>query len=120
MRVFLIILAVLLFLSLARLLSSNGGVGEVLSLQSRLAELETQVEERQNTNALLKQEVLDLQSGDTALETIARQRLGMVAKDEVFVQLLELKPSNIAAPSPDQSATPVIENPQPISRIHND
>ncbi|HEY9016905.1 FtsB family cell division protein [Thiomicrospira sp.] len=120
MRVFLIILTVLLFLSLARLLSSNGGLGELLSLQSRLAEIETQVETRQNTNALLKQEVLDLQSGDTAIETIARQRLGMVAEGEVFVQLLELKPSNIVAPSPDQSATPVIENPQPINRIVTD
>lgn len=120
MRVFLIILTVLLFLSLARLLSSNGGLGEFLSLQSRLAEIETQVETRQNTNALLKQEVLDLQSGDTAIETIARQRLGMVAEGEVFVQLLELKPSNIVAPSPDQSATPVIENPQPINRIVTD
>lgn len=119
MRVLLIILAVLLFLSLARLLSSNGGLGEYLTLQSRLSEFESDVQRQKDTNALLKQEVLDLQSGDAAIETIARQRLGMVAKDEVFVQLLEVRPTNIVAPAPDNQAAPILENPQPINRIQS-
>lgn len=117
MRVILIILAVLLFLSLTRLLSSDGGIGEYLSLNKRVVELERQVQQQQQENSLLIQEVKDLQQGSRAVETIARQQLGMVEEDEVFIKLLELKPSNIVAPPPQASSEPVVENPQPINRI---
>lgn len=117
MRILLIILAVLLFLSLTRLLSSNGGLGEYFSLESRLSELESQVQTQADTNSLLKREVYDLQAGSAAIETIARQSLGMVGADEAFIQILEVPPSSIVAPAPDDKAIPVLENPQPINRI---
>ena len=117
MRVILVVLAVLLFLSLTRLLSSDGGLGEYLSLKHRVSELEQQIEKQQAENTLLIEEVKDLQQGQNAVETIARQQLGMVEEGEVFIKLLELKPSNIVAPPPEVSSEPVLENPQPINKI---
>lgn len=118
MRTLLILLAVLLFFAVARLLSSHGGVGEYLALNSRLADLTQQIQLKTTENLILKQEVRDLQSGTLAIETIARQQLGMIGKDEVFVKLLELKPSQVIAPAPNQDEMPqVIENPLPINRL---
>lgn len=117
MRVILIVLAVLLFLSLTRLLSSDGGLGEYLSLKQQVNELEQQLTQQRVTNSLLVEEVKDLQQGQAAIETIARQQLGMIKRDEQFIKLLELAPSNIIAPPPEVSSEPVLENPQPINKI---
>jgi cell division protein FtsB len=76
----------------ARLLSSDGGVGELFTLQSRLAELEQQLGQQQQLNQQLKQQVNALHNQPSALETLARQNLGMIAKDEVFVEVIELAP----------------------------
>ncbi len=118
MRILLTILAVLVFLSLTRLLSSDGGLGEYLSLTTRVSELKQSNQQKSDQNQLLAEEVRDLQAGQQAIETIARQQLGMVAQDEVFIKFLEIKPSNIPAPQPNEAAMPVvIENPLPINKI---
>lgn len=40
-------------------------------------------------NAALEAEVRDLQNGTDAIEERARQELGLVSKDELFVQIME-------------------------------
>ncbi|MDY0136481.1 MAG: septum formation initiator family protein [Thiomicrospira sp.] len=118
MRVVLIFLAVLFFLALIRLLSSHGGLGEYLALHARLNELTEQIQLKTTENQLLKHEVRDLQSGTLAIETMARQQLGMIGSDEVFIKLLELKPSQVVAPPPNEDELPqVVENPLPINRL---
>jgi cell division protein FtsB len=118
MRIVLAILAVLLFFALARLLSSHGGLGEYLALDARLSDLTEKIQLKTTENQLLKQEVHDLQSGTLAIETMARQQLGMIGPDEVFIKLLELKPSQVVAPPPNQDELPqVVENPLPINRL---
>lgn len=120
MRILLVILTVFVFLSLTRLLSSNGGIGEYLSLTSRVDELNQFNQQKSDQNQLLTEEVRDLQTGQQAIETIARQQLGMVAQGEVFIKFLEIKPSNIPAPQPNESEMPVvIENPLPINKIEH-
>lgn len=72
-----------------RLLSSNGGLSELWSLQEQLQTLKQQVDEQRTKNKLLMKEVADLQSGTHSIETIARQKLGMVGHNEFFVQVIE-------------------------------
>lgn len=84
-------LAFLIFILLARLLSSDGGLGELFALQEQLKKLESSLEQQRLVNAQLAQQVKDLQTDSASIETIARQTLGMVKKDEVFIKVIELK-----------------------------
>ncbi len=84
-------LAFLILILQARLLSSEGGLGELFALQEQLKTLEISLEEQRLVNAQLVQQVKDLQSDTASIETIARQTLGMVKQDEVFINVIELK-----------------------------
>ncbi|PIQ02756.1 MAG: septum formation initiator [Piscirickettsiaceae bacterium CG_4_9_14_3_um_filter_43_564] len=102
MKAFMLALAIIIFILQIRLLSSDGGIGEWVSLQSKLDDLQTEIEALEKRNALLKKEVTALQSSPKAIETLARQKLGMIAEDEVFIKVIEL---------PSQPVKPVIEQP---------
>lgn len=88
-------LAILIVILQARLLSSDGGLGELFALQEQLKTLETSLEEQRVINAELAEEVKSLQSNPVAIETLARQTLGMVKKDEVFIKVIELQPDQV-------------------------
>jgi cell division protein FtsB len=90
-----IALAILIVVLQVRLLSSNGGVGELLALQEQLKKLENSLENQRIANAQLEIYVKDLQTQTTAVETIARQSLGMVKKNEVFINVVELQEGSI-------------------------
>lgn len=94
MKILFIVLGVLIFIFQARLLSSEGGIGELFALQNKLDTLQSELSEQQQQNAQLKQQVQDLQTRDSAVETLARQTLGMIGKDEVFIEVIELKPTH--------------------------
>jgi len=84
--------AILIVILQVRLLSSEGGLGELFSLQEQLKTLESSLEDQRLINAKLADEVKSLQSNPLSIETLARQNLGMVKKDEVFIKVIELKP----------------------------
>jgi len=90
-----IALAILIVVLQARLLSSDGGLGELFVLQDQLNTLEKSLEEQRLENVKLAKEVKSLQTNPAAIETLARQNLGMVKDDEVFVQVIELKTSEV-------------------------
>lgn len=90
-----IALAILILILQARLLSSDGGLSELFALQDQLSTLESSLEEQRLVNATLAQQVKDLQNDHGAIETIARQTLGMVKKEEVFIKVIELKPTEV-------------------------
>ena len=85
-------LAILIVILQARLLSSDGGLGELFSLQEQLKTLETSLEDQKMINAQLEEEVRSLQLNPESIETLARQSLGMVKKDEIFIKVIELRP----------------------------
>ncbi len=91
MKTIYLALLVLILVLQARLLSSNGGLGELFSLQEQLRQLEGSLEEQRLLNAKLAQQVKDLQNNNASIETIARQTLGMVKQDEVFIKVIELQ-----------------------------
>ncbi|MEA1989166.1 MAG: septum formation initiator family protein [Pseudomonadota bacterium] len=84
-------LAILIVILQARLLSSDGGLGELFSLQEQLKTLESSLEEHRLLNAKLAVQVKALQENPLSIETLARQNLGMVKKDEVFIKIIELQ-----------------------------
>lgn len=90
MKLLSILLSGLILLLLFRLLSSDGGLGEYFELKQQLTQLEADNQSLAEQNELLSQEVWDLQNHTTAIETIARQKLGMIKQNEVFIQVIEL------------------------------
>jgi cell division protein FtsB len=107
-----------LFWMLFSLLSSKGGWGERLFLESRLAEIERDVAEQKSVNAVLREHLENLYSGHHAIETVARYRLGMIQEDEVFVQFLIERP-RLIPDTPAQLSIPEqpIESPLPFNPI---
>ena len=85
-------LALLILVLQVRLLSSNGGLSELFALQTQLAELKQDLTAQKEINAKLLAEVKLLQKHPESIETIARQTLGMVKKDEVFIKVIQLPP----------------------------
>ncbi len=70
----------------------------------RVSELrgEMLAQEKLNTtltqrNARLEAEVIDLISGQAAIEERARFELGMIKKDEVFLQVMEAAPKDLTS-----------------------
>jgi len=96
---FYLALAVIIVLLQVRLMSSEGGIVELFALQEQLNALEASLEQQKVINAKLAEEVKNIQSDPLAVETIARQTLGMVKKDEVFIQVIELQPEDVVIES---------------------
>lgn len=92
MKTVYVVLGAIIFLLSIRLLSSDGGISDYLSLQKKLDDLEVKVQQLESRNSDLKKQVYVLQSNENAVETIARQKLGMIGKDEAFVKVIELQP----------------------------
>ena len=66
-------------------------------------------------NAALQADIQDLKNGNDAVQERARLQLGMIKKDEVFVQVMD-QPSTVQ-PVPSGS-TPVVPN-QPANPLSN-
>jgi cell division protein FtsB len=79
--------AVLLLLQWALWLGDRSwsGVWQREAELERLAERQARLAER---NQRLRAELMDLRSGDEALEERARQELGMVKSDEIFIRIV--------------------------------
>lgn len=90
MKAVFITLGIVILLLQIRLLSSDGGVGEYFSLQSKLEILQAENNQLMQTNLKLKKEVIELQSSSESIEAIARKKLGMVAEDEVFIKVIKI------------------------------
>lgn len=89
MRLIVGILAVLLVILQYRLWFAEGGIGEAVHLQDRIADEEAQNVELRDRNAVLERQVIDLQSGDAVIEQRAREELGLVKEGEVYYQIIE-------------------------------
>jgi cell division protein FtsB len=76
----------------AQLWFGRGSVPQVASMKQQLAERNLINREAQQRNSSLAAEVRDLQEGLDMVEELARQELGMVKPDEIFVQIAQGKP----------------------------
>lgn len=88
MRLITIFLAVLLLLIQSPLWLGRGGWLRVWDMEKQVAAAQQKNAELIARNAKLESEVLDLKEGTGAVEERARYELGMIKKDEIFVQVL--------------------------------
>ena len=93
------LLALLLALQ-AQLWFGRGSVQSVDALKAKLEQLEADNAAMRLANEQLASEVRDLQEGLEVVEAYARQELGMVKANEIFVQYAKPAPSAAQTTSP--------------------
>lgn len=112
MKLFLGLLVTVLLLLQYRLWVSEDGLREVVHLRDAVAAQQAENATLAERNGQLAAEVVDLRSGNTALEERARNDLGMVGAHETFYQVVPTggAPLPAVAPGPPgqpgQPATP--------------
>ncbi len=115
MRLITITLAILLLLIQYPLWMGKGGYFRVRELSLQVDAAKDKNEELRLRNARLASEVRDLEVGTEAIEERARYELGMIKKDEIFIQVIDtakfpvkekLIEGDITAPETKPAATP--------------
>ncbi|MCD6027426.1 MAG: septum formation initiator family protein [Solimicrobium sp.] len=89
MRFIAITLAFLLVLIQYPLWLGKGGWLRVWDMEHQVDIAHGKIQELKARNAKLESEVKDLREGTDAVEERARLELGMLKKDEVFIQILD-------------------------------
>jgi cell division protein FtsB len=85
-------LITLLVIVQAQLWVGRGSVPQVSAMRKELAQLELTNHEADQRNSQIGNEVRDLKDGLDMVEELARQDLGMVKPNEIFVQIAHGKP----------------------------
>jgi len=85
-------LIALLFVLHAQLWFGRGSVQQVNQMKQELAALTVTNQQAKLRNEQIASEVRDLQEGLDMVEELARQDLGMVKPNEIFVQIAQSKP----------------------------
>lgn len=88
MKLALLVMMVVLGASQYKLWIASDGVRGVRSLQSQIATQQKNNESLAEDNAVLLQQIDALKAGGTAVESRARDELGMVKSGETFYQTL--------------------------------
>ena len=84
-----VILVLLLVFLQYKLWYGNGGIKSVVVLKKQLA-TQTQInDDLRKRNEMLLHQVHYLQANQEAVESRARQELGMIKKDEIFYQVMK-------------------------------
>ncbi|VTU23067.1 MULTISPECIES: cell division protein FtsB [unclassified Variovorax] len=86
-RIVPIILVLLLLILQWQLWTGRGSVRDVAQMEQKMAELKEANTKAAQNNERLASEVNDLKEGLEMVEERARQELGMVKPNEVFVQI---------------------------------
>ena len=92
MKKIILFLAVLLVLLQYKIWLGKGGIPKILQLQDEVDIAQAKVDKLKERNQALDAEVQDLKKGLDAIEERARSDLGMIAKDEVYYQVIDKKP----------------------------
>lgn len=85
MRVVTLLLLILLVFMQIPLWTGERSLFKKRELQAQLQRMESKNQELRESNQTLALAVVDLRSGLAAVEEVARRKLGMVRKDEIFV-----------------------------------
>ena len=69
----------------------DGGIPEILQLESEVEKVQAQVKNLKERNSSLDAEVKDLKKGLDAIEERARSEMGMIKDGEVYYQVIKPK-----------------------------
>ncbi|HHF7345579.1 MULTISPECIES: cell division protein FtsB [Legionella] len=89
MRSIIIILILALIGLQYKLWLGDGSVSQWINLEKKLAIQEQENEKLAARNRAIEADILELKSGDQALEEQARSELGMVKNNEVYYQFVD-------------------------------
>lgn len=89
MRWVVVALIVLLGWLQYRLWVGDGSLAELSLLRGEIAAQEEEIARLSDRNRALEAEVIDLRSGEDALEERARSELGMIKDGEIFLQVID-------------------------------
>jgi cell division protein FtsB len=90
MKKILFVLGVLVFLNLQySLLFKNNNISDFIYLKDQNTELLSKISKIIHNNNNLKNDIQELSSSTHALENFARYNLGLVKKDEIFIQVIK-------------------------------
>ena len=90
MKKILFVLGVLVFLNLQySLLLKNNNISDFIYLKAQNTELLSKISKIIHNNNILKNDIQELSSSTHALENFARYNLGLVKKDEIFIQVIK-------------------------------
>jgi cell division protein FtsB len=90
MKKILFVLGVLVFLNLQySLLLKNNNISDFIYLKDQNTELLSKISNIIHNNNILKNDIQELSSSRHALENFARYNLGLVKKDEIFIQVIK-------------------------------
>ncbi len=93
MRFIAIVLTSLIVLIQYPLWLGKGGWLRVWDMEHQVSVAHAKVQELKTRNAKLESEVNDLKDGTDAVEERARFELGMLKKNEIFIQVLDAQPT---------------------------
>jgi cell division protein FtsB len=83
-------LGVLVFLNFQySLFFKNNNVSDFIYLKNQNTELLSKISKIIDKNNILKKDIQELSSSTHALENFARYNLGLVKKDEIFIQVIK-------------------------------
>lgn len=106
MRWLLAVLVLILVILQYRLWIAEGSMAEKRRLEQQVVEQTEVNRQLSQRNAVLEREVLELQTGNEAVEERAREQLGLIREGEVFYQVVEknedASPAPGTMPSMDQ------------------
>ena len=90
MKKILFVLGVSVFLNLQySLLFKNNNISDFIYLKDQNTELLSKISKIIHNNNILKNDIQELSSSTHALENFARYNLGLVKKDEIFIQVIK-------------------------------
>jgi len=90
MKKILFFLGVLVFLNFQySLFFKNNNVSDFIYLKNQNTELLSKISKIIDKNNILKKDIQELSSSTHALENFARYNLGLVKKDEIFMQVIK-------------------------------
>jgi len=90
MKKILFFLGVLVFLNFQySLFFKNNNVSDFIYLKNQNTELLSKISKIIDKNNILKKDIQELSSSTHALENFARYNLGLVKKDEIFIQVIQ-------------------------------
>lgn len=100
-----VILGITSFLLITSLLSSKSGLSELMHLEKQILIQGESLKQQREANLALENQIIFLQSNPQAIETIARQQLGLVKSDETFVEIIDFRgfeqTENLSLPKAD-------------------
>jgi len=90
MKKILFFLGVLVFLNFQySLFFKNNNLSDFIYLKNQNTELLSKISKIIDKNNILKKDIQELSSSTHALENFARYNLGLVKKDEIFIQVIK-------------------------------